>query len=112
MGCTFTHLYLLLWNFTVITLCTLKGLVSSICKLGMLCALGEMKVFYLYRLEFVNRYERLFVKDLQKKLDVKVMTGTYKTNLTCTWMYTQQMHKIFVHLVCVSPSACNVGFIC
>jgi len=58
----------------------------------MLFALGEMKVFYLYRLEFAN-CELLFVKDLQNKLDIKVMTGTYKTNLTCTWIYTQQMHK-------------------
>jgi hypothetical protein len=58
----------------VITLCTLKGLVSSISEIGMLFALGEMKVFYLYRLEFANHCEWLFVKDLQKKLDVKVMT--------------------------------------
>jgi hypothetical protein len=96
----------------VITLCTLKGLVSSICKLGMLCTLGEMKLFYLYRLEFANHCEWLFVKDLQKKLDVKEMTGTYKINLTCTWMYAQQMHKILTHLLCISPSACNVGFVC
>jgi len=62
-----------------VTMCTLKGLVSSICELGMLCSLGEMKVFYLYRLEFANRCEWLFVRDLGKKLDVKVMTVTYKT---------------------------------
>jgi len=78
----------------------------------MLFALGEMEVFYLYKLEFANRCELLFVKDLQKKLDIIVLTGTYKTNLTCTWVYTQQMHNILVHLLCISPSAYNVGFIC